>query len=275
MLISIVIPTYNRKQLLKRALQSALDQTWSRLEVIVVDDGSTDQTWEMLQGIQDSRLLCVHQKNQGVAAARNLGIAKSKGDYIALLDSDDYWLPKKLEKQLTFTLQGGWSITQTDEAWYRYGRKVNPGLKHGKRAGWLFEPCLQLCLISPSCALFSRKVWDRVGGFDPGLLAAEDYDYWLRCSLYYPVGFWPEKLVYRYAGHSDQLSRKIIGIDLYRIYSLLKLLQEPELKISQRSLVQDNLQERVRRYSQGCLIRGKTAEAERINALAQGFSGQS
>ncbi|MGM0423780.1 MAG: glycosyltransferase family 2 protein [Thermodesulfobacteriota bacterium] len=269
MLVSIIIPTYNRGQVLSRAVFSVLAQSHTCLELIVVDDGSIDQTREMLQGIADPRFSYLWQQNQGVAAARNLGIEKARGKYIALLDSDDLWLPEKLRKQLYFTLQGGWEITQTDEAWFRQGVRVNPGLKQQKRAGWIFEPSLELCLVSPSCAMFSRRLWEELGGFDQRLLAAEDFDFWLRCSLYYPVGLCPQKLVHRYAGHEDQLSRKLIGIDLYRIYSLLKIQQEKRLSPRQKRLLQLNLKERVRRYRLGCLKRGKFEEAERISALAR------
>ncbi|MFP4391698.1 MAG: glycosyltransferase family 2 protein [Desulfohalobiaceae bacterium] len=269
MLVSVIIPTYNRGHWLPRAMYSVLEQSYSSLELIVVDDGSTDQTPSMLQKIADSRFIYLRQQNQGVAAARNLGIKKAKGEYIALLDSDDLWLLQKLQMQLEFTLQGGWQITQTDELWFRQGVRVNPGLRQQKRAGWIFEPSLELCLVSPSCALFHRSLWEELGGFDEGLLAAEDYDFWLRCSLHYPVGFCPLKLVHRYAGHADQLSGKLIGIDLYRIYSLLKIQGQERLSPRQRMLLQLCLKERLRRYRLGCLKRGKIEEAERVSDLAR------
>ncbi|MFW6388347.1 MAG: glycosyltransferase family 2 protein, partial [Desulfohalobiaceae bacterium] len=150
MLVSVIIPTYNRGHWLPRAMYSVLEQSYSSLELIVVDDGSTDQTPSILQKIADSRFIYLRQQNQGVAAARNLGIKKAKGEYIALLDSDDLWLLQKLQMQLEFTLQGGWQITQTDELWFRQGVRVNPGLRQQKRAGWIFEPSLELCLVSPS-----------------------------------------------------------------------------------------------------------------------------
>lgn len=269
MLVSVIIPTFNRGQVLSRAVSSVLAQSHTCLELIVVDDGSTDQTARMLQEIADARFNYLWQQNQGVAAARNLGIEKSRGEYIALLDSDDLWLPDKLQKQLDFILHGGWQIAQTDEVWFRHGVRVNPGLRQLKRAGWIFEPSLELCLVSPSCAMFSRRLWEELGGFDERLLAAEDFDFWLRCSLYHPVGLYPQKMVHRYAGHQDQLSRKLIGIDLYRIYSLLKIQQKQRLSFRQRHLLQKNLHQRVRRYRLGCLKRGKFEEAERISALAR------
>ncbi len=270
-MISVIIPTFNREQMLQRAVQSVLQQTYTNFELIVVDDGSTDQTAILLQSINDPRFIYLRQENQGVAAARNTGIAKSQGKYITLLDADDAWLPQKLEKQLRFTWEGGWSISHTDEIWYRYGIRVNPALKHAKKAGWLFEPALELCLISPSCAMFHREVCSSVGLFDQHLPAAEDYDFWLRCSLSYEVGYCPEQLTCRFAGHSDQLSRKIVGLDLYRMYSLINLLKAGNLTAGQRNLLLSNLQERARRYRQGCLKRDKPEEAKRIACLIEQY----
>ena len=99
-LVSVVIPTFNRARLVRRAVQSALDQSYGRLEVVVVDDGSTDGTRDAIAGIDDDRLHYVRQENAGLPAARNRGIAESTGDFIALLDSDDVWLPWKVEAQL-------------------------------------------------------------------------------------------------------------------------------------------------------------------------------
>lgn len=269
MLVSVVIPTYNRSASVYNAILSVLSQTYRDLELIVVDDGSTDNTYQILMNFHDSRLRLVRQDHQGVAAARNYGVSLAQGDYIAFLDSDDVWMPHKLERQISFTLEGEWEITQTDELWIRRGKKVNPKFRHSKRAGWLFEPSLYLCLVSPSCVFLSRKCWENVGPFDQNLLACEDYDLWLRTSLFFPVGYLPEKLVWKYGGHSDQLSRQIVGIDLYRIYSLCKLIKHYPLTPEQRMLVTRNLELRVKYYIQGCLKRDKIAEAERIKRLTQ------
>jgi glycosyltransferase involved in cell wall biosynthesis len=267
LLISVIIPTYNRAHILHRAVQSVLSQTHSHLELIIVDDGSEDVTPEAVTALQDPRIRLVHQDHQGVAAARNAGILQARGEYIALLDSDDVWEPHKLELQLTFTLQGGWHITQTEEIWIRHQQRVNPGLRHIKPSGWIFVPSLAMCLVSPSCVLMSRRCWDEIGPFDPRLLACEDYDLWLRCSLRYPVGLVPRHLVTRYAGHADQLSGKIIGMDLYRIMSLNKLLTRSDLSAEQRHMTRMHLQIKGKRYIQGCLKRGKEEEAMRVQSM--------
>ena len=260
----MITPTRNRADFLPRAVHSVLTQTHSRLELVVVDDGSEDATHEYLSSVRDPRLRIISQTPQGVAAARNAGIAQSNGECIALLDSDDCWHARKLERQLAFTRSGGWQITQTEEIWVRNGRRVNPGKRHRKRSGWIFGPSLELCLVSPSCVLMTRRCFEHIGPFDTRLLACEDYDLWLRCTLFYPVGLVPFALTTRYAGHADQLSAKIIGLDLYRIISLNNLLKRPEISEEQRCLVQDQLDMKVTRYVQGCRKRGKEEEAKRI-----------
>lgn len=269
MLISVVIPTYNRAWSLPRAVDSVLKQTFRDLELIVVDDGSTDYTQNILSSYQDSRLRVIRQTNRGVAGSRNRGIEESRGDYIALLDSDDYWFNQKMKRHLEFTLDSGFSITQTEEIWIRNGRRVNPKYKHTKKAGWIFEPSLQLCLVSPSCVMFSRDCWKKIGPFDQDLMACEDYDLWLRASLDYPIGLLPERLVCKYGGHPDQLSGRILGLDLYRIYSLGKLLTKYSLTEEQRGLALKEFRKRVSYYIQGCLKRDKQEEVGRINSFKQ------
>lgn len=267
--VAVVIPTHNRGAVVGRAVHSVLNQTRPPSEVIVVDDGSTDGTGPMLEACFQGRIRVLCQKQQGVAAARNTGIAASSAGLIALLDSDDVWLPEKLAHQVTFLREGGWNICQTEEIWVRNGKRVNPGFKHAKPSGWVLEPSLNMCLVSPSCVLFSRKLWERCGPFDSGLPACEDFDLWLRVASRYPVGLLPKALVEKYGGHPDQLSRRIIGLDLYRIYALHKLLRQPELSGAERALAQIALVNRVHLYAQGCLKRDKPEEAARIWELVR------
>lgn len=273
MLISVVIPTHDRAAFLPRAVSSVLAQEGVNLELIVVDDGSTDNTRQVLASYQDRRLRVIRQRHSGVAASRNRGIEHSRGEYIALLDSDDEWLPGKLARQLKFQVEGKWAVTQTEEVWVRHGRAVQPRNKHAKRGGWIFAPSLELCLVSPSCSMFSRAFWQELGPFDDRLLACEDYDFWLRAGLSYPVGLLPDPLVRKFGGHADQLSRKIIGLDLYRIYSLVKLRRNPGLGREHKSLVELALRQRAKRYIQGCLKRGKPEEAQRVQEIVSARAG--
>jgi glycosyltransferase involved in cell wall biosynthesis len=265
----VIIPTHNRADVLGRAIASVLGQTWADLELIVVDDGSTDETASVLAEFDDPRLTGMHQENKGVSSARNLGLAASGGRFIALLDSDDYWMPDKLEKQLRFMAESGFEICQTDEIWVRNGQRVNPRLKHVKPAGWFLERSLELCLISPSCVMFSRALWDELGPFDERLPACEDYSLWLRVGARHPVGLVPEALTVKTGGHADQLSRRIIGLDLYRIYAMLALLRGLKLREEQRRFVAAALKEKVRLYAQGCIKHGKDEEALRVREMAR------
>ncbi|UTF49236.1 glycosyltransferase family 2 protein [Desulfomicrobium sp. ZS1] len=266
--VSVIIPTHNRADVLGRAIASVLEQTWADFELIVVDDGSTDATPRVLAEFDDPRLTGMHQENKGVSSARNRGIAASRGRLIALLDSDDYWMPDKLEKQIRFMAESGFAICQTDEIWIRNNVRVNPRFKHAKPAGWFLDRSLDLCLISPSCVMFTRSLWDELGPFDESLPACEDYSLWLRVGTCHPVGLVPESLVVKTGGHADQLSRRIIGLDLYRVYAMIDLLRSMALDGEQRTMVEAALRERVRLYAQGCIKHGKDEEAVRVRELA-------
>ncbi len=268
MLISVIIPTYNRAKFLKRAIKSVIQQSWEKWELIVVDDGSTDNTKEVLEEIKDRRIIYLYQDNKGVSAARNLGISHSQGELIALLDSDDVWKPRKLEDHILFHIQGEWEISQTEEEWIKGGKRINPARRHLKKAGWIFNPSLKLCLISPSCVMFSRRFWEKIGPFDETLPACEDYDLWLRACLYYPVGLLPLPLVEKHGGRIDQLSLKIIGLDLYRIYSLIKIYRQG-LEREKKEAVKKELAIKAGTYIRGCLKRGKWEEAERIRDMVR------
>ncbi len=261
--VSVIIPTYNRGRCIGDAVQSVLGQSLQDLECIVVDDGSTDNTLEILAGINDPRLRVISQKNAGVSAARNSGIASAKADVIGLLDSDDVWLPEKMARQLHYMREHRYEICQTQEMWVRNGVRVNPMNKHAKPAGDFFEKALGMCLVSPSTVAFTKKFWCACGPFDESLPACEDYDLWLRALLFFPVGLLDEELAIKYGGHEDQLSRKIIGLDLYRIYALIALLDHPRLGEKRTAVVKQLIKKRDV-YVKGCLKRDKPEEARRI-----------
>jgi glycosyltransferase involved in cell wall biosynthesis len=264
MLVSVVIPVFNRPVLAARAVASVLAQTRGELECLAVDDGSTDGTRAALSRIADRRFTLLRQPRQGVSAARNTGIAAAQGELVALLDSDDYFTPDKLAVQVPFLLENGLDICQTEEIWLRGGRRVNPGLRHAKPAGRIFERALELCCVSPSCALFTRRFWSACGPFDAALAACEDYDLWLRAALAFEIGLVPRALTVKEGGRPDQLSRQIIGQDLYRIQALVKLLRTAALDDRQRQLAAAALARKARIYQRGCLLNGNPEEAKRI-----------
>ncbi len=269
-MISVIIPTHNRAAVLGRAVSSVLAQSFKETELIIVDDGSADETRQIVQSFKDKRLTYYHQKNKGVSSARNLGMKKASGQYIAFLDSDDYWLPEKLEHQLRFMLDGGFSISQTQEIWIRNGKRVNPMDKHEKPSGWIFEKSLELCLVSPSCVLMEKNLFHQGYLFNENLMACEDYDLWLRISLEYPVALLPGALTVKTGGHPDQLSGKIIGLDLFRIYSLLELEKNHRLSGDKKIMLQRVLLKKAGIYFRGCLKRGRQVEAMRVRELLEG-----
>ncbi len=236
--VSVVIPTFNREGFIKQCVVSALQQSKKPDEVIVVDDGSSDKTWDILKtlGFSDSKeernsLRYIFQRNKGVSAARNLGIKASKFRYIAFLDSDDLWLEKKLEKQiLSLESQSTqYRLSHTNEIWVRNGVRVNSRLKHEKSGGDIFIQCLKLCCISPSSSLVDRSVFDDFGFFDENLPACEDYDFWLRFCAFEDVHFVNEHLLIKNGGHDQQLSKKYWGMDRFRVIALEKLLKDQGL----------------------------------------------
>ncbi|MFT5110766.1 MAG: glycosyltransferase involved in cell wall biosynthesis [Parasphingorhabdus sp.] len=231
--ISVVVPTFNRLKLLQRALTSIFSQTLLPSEVLVVDDGSDDGTSDWInQSNYDVRLLT--QKNLGVSAARNLGIRNASSNWIALLDSDDEWLPEKLTKQVA-SLSEKSVLCHTDEIWVRNNVQVNAHNKHRKRGGFIFQHCLPLCAISPSSSLIKRSLFDEVGFFDESLPACEDYDLWLKICSRHPVDYIDQPLLVKYGGHDDQLSRKHWGMDRFRIQAMENLLMTAPLTDEQKN----------------------------------------
>lgn len=224
--VSVIIPTYNRCHTLARALDSVLAQQHAAHEVIVVDDGSTDDTTHWINS-HYPQVTLISQANKGVSAARNTGITNATGEWIALLDSDDYWFPQKLKVQLQLLQHHpNLRLCHSEEHWIRSGKRVNPMNKHQKTGGWIFQQCLPLCAISPSASLINKSVFAELGGFDEALPACEDYDYWLRLCSREPVAYSSEALIQKYGGHDDQLSQQHWGMDRFRLEAIAKLLRE-------------------------------------------------
>jgi len=264
--VSVIIPTYNREACLERAIVSVLSQTYRNFELIVIDDGSTDNTSRIIHKYKN-KIRYFSQLHSGVSTARNLGLEKSEGTWVAFLDSDDYWLPRKLERQMQCLAENPqWLVMQTDEKWIRNGVVVNPTKKHQKYSGWIFVQCLPLCIVSPSAVIVHQKVFNDVGVFDESLPVCEDYDLWLRVSLKYEIGLLPEKLIIKTGGHSDQLSRKYWGIDRYRVLALEKILNA-ELDRQQTELVLDEIIKKLT-----ILSKGRTKHPELPNIYAEKLS---
>lgn len=227
-LVSVIIPTYNRANVLARALKSVLRQTYDNLEIIVVDDGSTDETEQLILK-KFPQINFIKTENKGVSAARNLGVEKSSGEYIAFLDSDDEWMPEKIQKQIEMLTLEGWRWVHGEERWIRNGVRVNQKKIHQKSGGDIFNRALHLCLISPSTVVLEKKLFWDFNGFDEKFIVCEDFDLWLRILSKHEIGFVQDEVIFKYGGHEDQLSAKFKAMDEFRIWTYEKILKTLQL----------------------------------------------
>ena len=261
--VSVIIPTYNRSGFVHEAIESVLFQEYTDCELIIVDDGSSDETKDVLKRYAD-RVTYIYQDNKGVSSARNKGVETASGEYIAFLDSDDIWLPKKLSHQMDFFSHNPDAlICHTEEIWIRRGVRVNPMKKHKKYSGMIFEKVLPLCIISPSSVMMKRDLFfNRIGFFDETLPACEDYDMWLRIAAEYPIYLIETPLIIKRGGHEDQLSQKYMGLDRFRIKALMKILDSGILAPEQYEAALRELKRKCDIFGNGCFRRGKQKEGE-------------
>lgn len=275
MRISVVIPSHNRKHKLQRALQSVYQQTSPVDEVILVDDGSSDDSAASCAS-QFPQLVIIQQSHSGVSAARNRGIEAASYDWVALLDSDDSWQPNKIEEIRRAAAENpGFILYHSDEIWIRDGVRVNPMNKHRKHGGWIFQQCLPLCAISPSTAVMEKATLLALGLFDETLPACEDYDLWLRLCHRYPVHFVDQQLVTRYAGHADQLSGQYPIMDRFRVRALQRLLENESLRDEDYSAARTMLLRKLKILLQGAHKHGNHAVIEEFEPLQQHWRNNS
>jgi len=269
--VSVVIPTFNRWPLVGAAIESVLAQSFSDFELIVIDDGSTDDTAKQLARF-GSRLRLLSQPNRGVSAARNFAVRHARGSYLAFLDSDDLWLANKLAIQVAFMEQNpSVQICQTKEIWIRNGVRVNAKAKHRKPSGDIFIASLELCLVSPSAVMLTRALFEQLGGFDESLPVCEDYDLWLRIALDHSVALIDDALVIMRGGHADQLSRSLWGMDRYRVLALQKLLRSG-LDGRRRVAAIEVLRRKVEVLAAGARKRGKLCDARAYEDILAEFT---
>lgn len=181
--VSVIIPTYNRSNVAKEAISSVLAQTESDLEVIVVDDGSTDDTCSVVETLNDDRIIYFYKKNDGPASARNLGLSKCKGEYVAFLDSDDYWPENYLEVMVSHLANNNeiGVVYSPITVVYPDGTKVQSYKRQEGETGWLTIDIFQRGFIWPSAAVFRASVYKSFF-FDESLITSEDSDAFLRLS---------------------------------------------------------------------------------------------
>ena len=274
--VSVIIPTFNRAQKVVRAIESVLNQSIKDFEIIVVDDGSTDNTNQALARYMSAIKYIRQPVNRGVSSARNIGIKSSTAPWIAFLDSDDYWLNDKLYVQMEFVDSNSGTVAcQTEEIWIRNGRRVNPKNKHKKPSENIFKESLKLCLVSPSAVALKRSLFEEVGLFDETFPAAEDYDLWLRISCRYPIYLIDKGLVVKEGGHADQLSRRFSGMDRFRIMAIVKLIKSGILSPDQKRAAMEELSIKCMIYGEGCIKRGKMEEGDLYLSLPEKLDSSS
>ena len=269
--VSIGLPVHDGEDYVAAAIESLLAQTYRDFELVISDNASTDAGLELVRQRYPRVRVIPLDRNDGPGAARNAGMAAARGDYIAFLDSDDEWLPDKLNAQVDyFNTHPDALICQTEEIWVRNGVRVNPGKRHRKQAGMIFERSLALCLVSPSAVMIRRSLLEEVGLFDESLPACEDYDLWLRIAWKYPVHLIDRPLIVKRGGHEDQLSR-MPELDKFRIQSICGILDQDCLLTDQRNAAIGMLSAKCAIYAKGCRRRGRVAEAEKYELLPEKY----
>ncbi len=270
---SVIIPTFDRKDFLHTAIMSVLDQTFPDFELIVVDDGSSDGTGEMVEKVEDKRLKYIYQENHGVAHARNKALKRSKGDFIALLDSDDRWVPEKLSRAFHYIKQfPDIKIFHTEEVWFRQGKILNQKRIHSNPSGFVYQKALPMCCISISTAVARKDVFNTVGGFDESLEACEDYDLWLRATHRYEVKLIPECLTIKDGGRPDQLSSRIWGLDRFRIRALVKMLDSGILDKEDYQATYAQLTRKCKIFALGARKRGREEQGRIVLSLIDKYA---
>jgi glycosyltransferase involved in cell wall biosynthesis len=211
--VSVIIPTYNYKQFIQKAIDSVLTQTYKDVEIIVVDDGSTDNTRDIIESKYAHKVAYIYQDNKGASAARNKGIALSHGEYLVFLDADDYFLSSSIEERLTI-LEDNKSIGWVYSRWQYVDIEGNiledafhnaPFAYKKRLRGNIFMDMLSGTLINTSSVLLRRSCAEDTGGFDDRLSAFQDYDFWLRVSHRHQVEYLDKVLVYITA-HKESIS---------------------------------------------------------------------
>ena len=266
-IVSVVIPTYNRAGSLCRAIDSVLAQSFRDFELIVVDDGSTDATLRKLDSYGKAITLIRLEHDGTPGRARNAGVAAARGQYLAFLDSDDLWLPEKLERQLPF-MEKGALLCHTRERWLRGGREVSQAGQKHRRHGDIFEDALVKCIIGPSTVVMEKSLFDTAGGFREDLRVAEDYELWLRLCFDFPVAYLDEPLTIKRAcmeedGEEPNLSEKYGRIEFFRIEALSGLLAAGAFasRPEKEALARGELARKYKIYAAGCRKRGRHEEA--------------
>lgn len=276
---SVIIPVYNRKELLLDAVKSVLCQTYTFFEIIIGDDGSQDGSAEgaldlLHNSVSVSYRILSLEHSGFPGAVRNRAVEAAKGNWLVFLDSDDLWMPDKLEKQAEYIINHpDCRLLHTRERWLRNGREISQKkLKH-QRAGDIFSDALIKCIIGPSTTAVETDFFRKERGFREDLEIAEDYELWLRLLDKTDAGYIDIPLIEKRAGLAEQLSEKYGQIEIFRIKALKDLVEKNVFTGKHQNLAKSELIRKLEIYINGCIKRGKAEEAERYKAELNGFSG--
>ena len=218
--ISVVIPTYNREHYIEKAIDSVMAQTYQDFEVVLVDDGSEDNTREKIKKYGE-RVLYFYQENKGIPGARNTGIRNSRGDYIAFLDSDDYWRPEKLKRQMKlFNDHPDYGLVASCCASVEMDGSFRERNRLGK-SGWVLNDIFKANFIRTSSAIIKKSCFEKVGLFDEQLQQCQEYDLWMRMAAEFPIGFINESLTV-YVDNPKGISIDGLTGRLFRLIALEK-----------------------------------------------------
>jgi glycosyltransferase involved in cell wall biosynthesis len=229
--VSIIIPSFNRADMILTAIESAQAQTFTEWEAIIVDDGSTDNTREVVAGVKDARVRYIFQENKGLPGARNAGIRASRADYLAFLDSDDAFLPQKLALQVPIMDENpGLGLVAGGYI------EVDPNMKFlHEQCPWEKHPTLELpdwvqtCMFCVGSPLVRRAWLDKAGLFDESMRFVEDWDLWLRMSFLGCRMQWLEEPVYLYRIHGSNMVRQAVRMKNGMIAMFDKFFAQPNL----------------------------------------------
>lgn len=267
--ISVIIPSFNRAPVLERAIYSVLRQSFTDFELIIVDDGSTDNTEELVKEIFKNYQQVYYFKtdNQGVSAARNFGAKKAQGQWLAFLDSDDEWFINKLEAQIEVLKQNPTAtLIHTEEVWHRKGQELDVPLKYRKQKGDLFERATQHCVIGPSTVLLRADIFNQLDGFDENFELCEDYDLWLRWTAEHPVYLCEQPLIIKYDGAENQLSKKG-QLDYWRIKALVKFIKTKDTVSKYKLIAKSELKKKYKVYALGCVKHNNVTRLKELDSL--------
>lgn len=244
---SVIIPAFNSELYIAEAINSVLRQTAQEFEIIVIDDGSSDNTWGIISKFNDPRIKCFYQNNSGPGSARNTGINKSQGEFIAFLDSDDIWRSEKMAIQLEYLHKNpDIGVVYSDFSYFNNFGTVNKNFPIEKGlprlSGKIFEDLFLRCFIQTSTVVVRREIFNDVGFFNEKLYSGQDYEMWLRMSLFTNFCYIPYVLA-DYRDHRFSISMNILNFkkppeivvleSLYNDYSKY-INQIPSHKLKQR-----------------------------------------